>query len=363
MRVLSFPAGRSSNPYVRIVNDGLSRLGVEVVPYRVGHPLQRADVLHVHWFESILYTRVLHRSPLATEALLVNLWQTAARIRRAGGILAWTAHNAAPHEAPPARHRAAFRRWHARLLSMVDVVVSLSERAIPTIRASYPQLSARYAYVPHPHYRDVYPRVPRDASLYARLGVPTGKFTLGAFGVVRRYKGLAELITMFREVAREDEQLVVAGACYDTEVLGEITACAAGASNVVVVPRELSDLELASYYAATDVALINHRNLQNSGTALAALSFERPLIAPQLGVMGELGAAVGERWCTLFEPPLTAASLRGSLDAIRARKREPTPDLAAFAPARVAELHRAAFSSTLEAVAAARASARSFANS
>jgi beta-1,4-mannosyltransferase len=346
LKILSYPwqVGGSANPYVSIVNESIKARGPVVEALNIFRPAQVADALHVHWFEAVYTTRIIHRSSALSDLAFRNLMSTVRRVKARGGRLVWTAHNLQPHDAPPARHVRVWERWAKRLFEQIDVVICLSEGGKSLIEERYETLKkATFVVAPHPHYIGVYTSDTSAAALRASLALPADGFVIGCIGLIRGYKRIVEAIRCFREAARDDEYFLVAGACFDPALLEKVYEAAAGFDRVRIIARVLGDHELANLYEATDVALFNHEGVLNSGAVLTALSLDRPVIAPAAGALPELARDVGRSWCQLFEAPLSSEQLRTALDHSRASARTGKPDLSAYDPARIADIHIQAY--------------------
>jgi glycosyltransferase involved in cell wall biosynthesis len=120
---------------------------------------------------------------------------------------------------------------------------------------------------------------------------------------------------VFRQAASAREMLFIAGSC-DDSLWNELTQAAGDDQSVRLLRGSLSDDELAAAFGAIDVCLLNQETILNSGTALLALSFGIPIIAPAAGALPELKEFCGESWVSLFSPSLTSAVLRQLLDNI-----------------------------------------------
>ncbi|CAN5189884.1 GDP-mannose--glycolipid 4-beta-D-mannosyltransferase [soil metagenome] len=344
--LLSFPGGRrvSENPYVQTLSTALDALGVEVRPYQPLNPLQSADALHIHWLEMLYMGRFTSRSAAITEYACANMMATMGRIKRRGGRVVWTAHNLKPHEPPPGAQAKVWSRWRSRLMSQVDSVICMSPTIMDAVREANPEVAgARFVHAPHPHMRLSYTDWASREATRGRLDVPESARLTGVVGLIRPYKNVPETIALFNAVRREDEYLLVAGQCFDPATRAATEAASRGAPGIRLVMETLTDQDFASFLHACDNALFNFPSILNSGSLMTALSLDVPVMAPRRGGLGEIGEAVGEDWCQLFEPPLTDAMLRALLDRGRAHKTSGRPDLSAFEPSRVAEMQVLAY--------------------
>jgi beta-1,4-mannosyltransferase len=333
------PAHRLVNPYLRIIfgSDEVCRQ-VEVRALRPWRPNGRGWDVHLHWPEYLLYGRLARRSGVACAVAYARLVATVDRARAAGGRLIWTAHNLEPHGFPSGHAEAAYRRWAPELIARVDTVVVMAPSAAAAVRAAFPALAAaRFAEIPHPHYRGHYAK-PRDrAAVRARYDVPDTAHLTVAAGLVRRYKRLPELAAAFAACGRRDEYLLVAGPCDDARLADELRDRAGSRVRVALGP--LDDAGFAGIVAAADLFVGNFEAGLNSGSVLAALSLDTRVLAAGLGALVDLRTQVGDGWLTLFDPPLDAAGLRRQLDRIRMTAPVGSPDLGRNDPGRVARQH------------------------
>lgn len=340
--------GRLVNPYLRIVfGDPAFAAEAELGSLASVFLHGRVRNLHLHWPDAPLHGPLARRSAAACDLAYGALVAAADRVRRRGGRVAWTAHNLAPHGFPTAHAAEAYRRWAPRLLARVDTVVAMSESGGAAARAALPAIAgARFAVIPHPHYRGVYrpPVAAAAAAVRDRHGIPRGAHLTVAAGLIRPYKGIPALVAAFAAAARDDEWLLVAGPCHDPVHLAEVgRAVAAAGPRVCLAAGALDDAGFAATIAAGDLFAGNFADVLNSGSVLAALSLDRPVLAPAAPPLAELRAQVGAGWLSLFPPPLDAAILRRHLDTLRAAPRAGRPDLAANAPEAVARAHLALY--------------------
>jgi len=154
--------------------------------------------------------------------------------------------------------------------------------------------------------------IPSRASAREQLGL-TGNVAL-FFGHVRPFKGLDIALRAWR-LLRTDVTLVVAGeAWWKSEE--EYRALAAGLENVRLDFRFIPDSEIATYFAAADVVLAPYRIEAQSGVALTAFHFARPVIATNVGGLPEI---IDEGSNGMLVPPEDPAALAAAVDAFFAR--------------------------------------------
>lgn len=154
--------------------------------------------------------------------------------------------------------------------------------------------------------------IPSREEARRRLGLQ-GNVAL-FFGHVRPFKGL-DIVLRAWPLLTGDVTLVVAGeAWWKSEE--EYRALARGLTNVRLDFRFIPDSEIATYFAACDVVLAPYRIEAQSGVALTAFHFARPVIATTVGGLPEI---IEEGSNGLLVPPEDPAALAKALDAFFAR--------------------------------------------
>jgi glycosyltransferase involved in cell wall biosynthesis len=164
-------------------------------------------------------------------------------------------------------------------------------------------------------------------------------------GRLAPYKGLLELLTAFRGHPDPAARLVIAGAPFDATFVRTVQHLAERDRRVTVHAHFVADADLQTYLRAADLVALPFRSILNSGSAMLALSFDRPVLVPDYGAMPELRADAGERWVHTYrgdviqtEDLTSALSAAGGLP-----DRTDGSHLAAFDPDRVASATCRAF--------------------
>jgi glycosyltransferase involved in cell wall biosynthesis len=149
------------------------------------------------------------------------------------------------------------------------------------------------------------------------------------FGHVRPFKGLDIALRAWRMLTT-DVTLVVAGEAWwkGEEQYREL---AEGLGNVRLDFRYIPDAEIATYFAAADVVLAPYRIEAQSGVALTAFHFARPVIATNVGGLPEI---IEEGGNGMLVPPEDPAALAAALDSFFARADREAMERRAAAAAR-----------------------------
>ena len=295
----------TTNPYITMLTAALRRTpGVEVVTFSYRAALLgRYSVVHLHWPETVLGQGGRRLSGrlvrwMLTALLLVRLTLTRTPVVR-------TVHNV-EHPADAGSLQRALLRWFDRVTTHRIVLNERTECAGPVTA------------IPHGHYRDWYTG-PRADMVPGRLQY---------VGLVRRYKGVEGLVEAFRSVTDGSLTLGVAGAASTPELAATITALADGDQRVTLQLEFLPDDELVAAVTAAELVVLPYRFMHNSGTVLAALSLDRPVLVPDTPVNADLAAEVGPGWIHTFAGGLTAQTIGTALSAAR-EPRASSPDLGA----------------------------------
>ncbi len=310
LRVIAWPAFRNhgDNPYNSLLYSRLTPLGVRVVDF-LPHKLLfgRHDVWHIHWPDAILNLpwRWLVRPLVYTFRLLLRL------ARRRGTKVVWTVHNLRAHEG---RFPDLEARLWADLLAHLDGFIALTEGGRLTALERHPALGDRPGFViPHGDYRPAYPDTLTRPEARARLGLPPDARVLLWLGQIRPYKNLPHLIATFRRLPDPDLRLVIAGKPAIPELARQVADAAAGDARVRTHLDFVPAGEVQVYMRAADLVVLPYREVLNSGSAILALSFARPILVPDRGALAELQRGVGPEWVRTYPGDLDPAALRAAL--------------------------------------------------
>ncbi|GGD00086.1 GDP-mannose:glycolipid 4-beta-D-mannosyltransferase [Tersicoccus solisilvae] len=309
--------GPQTNPYLRQLVTALERdaeLRVELFTWRRALT-GRVDVFHVHWPEQMVggHRRVGRLVRRCLTALVV------ARFALARVPVVRTVHNL---------HRpAGLARVDHALLAALDrltvVAIRLND-ATPTTQAAVT--------IPHGHYRDWFAPYPAAERVGRRAAY---------VGLIRRYKGVERLVEQFRQVDDPAATLVVAGRPSSDALQAEIAALAGDDRRITTRFAFLEDAELVATITASSLVVLPYRHMHNSGTVLAALSLDRPVLVPDNEVNRALADEVGPGWVHTYAGELTAADIARALAA--PAPQHDRPDLTAREWSGTAAAHARAF--------------------
>ena len=139
--------------------------------------------------------------------------------------------------------------------------------------------------VPHGHFAEWHPAAPSRVQARRALGFPSAATVVLYFGLIRGYKGVEELVSVFRDLPSSDLRLAIVGKP-KTEDLGRRLWELTGDDQRVSLDLQFAQKErLVQYIAASDVVALPYTHSLTSGSAILAASLGRPIIAPSTGCL------------------------------------------------------------------------------
>lgn len=319
MKILASPRRKADNPFPQLLYDAVEGAGGahRVAQFSLTKLLfGRWDLWHIHWPESVVWTASAPRAWLR----FLRFW-LALRIARWRGLrLFWTVHNLKSHES--AHPRLERLLWHS-FLAHLDGLICLSKSGQDQIRIHHPAAASLPTFViPHGHYRGIYPDRLDSRVARQQLGLDPSDSVIAFVGQIRAYKNAPALIEAFRAVPDDDWRLLIAGRPLST-VLAQTLRDAAGDDRRVGLMLDYVPADaLQTIFRSADLVVLPFKEILNSGSAILALSFNRPVLVPNKGAMAELGEQVGGDWVRVYDEPLDHETLRRALAWARDTRRD-----------------------------------------
>lgn len=315
LRVAIFPApSPESDSYLYLLRRAVEGSGAPSISsgrLRRGWLTSRGElptVVHLHWLEFLAPSDRRARSgAVRTCARSWRLILALAELRRRGIAIVWTIHNLAPHEpAHPLIERA-----------LAQVVMALVNRAIVHSDHAKRLIAARLGFrrklitIAHGNYLGVYP--PADSAqdrLRRAYGLPIDAYVYLAFGQIRGYKRLHELIAAFREVPGDDGVLLIVGEPRDDRAAAELRRLASQDERVRLDLRRVPTAEVSAIHALADAAVFPYADMFSSGSLMLALSCSLPVVVPADSTGTEIAPVPAGQ-------PIAPDGLRAALAAVR----------------------------------------------
>lgn len=288
--VLSYFPVATMNPYQRLLYSRAADSGFAIVPTLQMQHLGRVhwkgrSVLHLHWLASVLHGVA---TPGAATARIDGLRADMAGWRAAGHRVVWTMHNVLPHDCPFPEAEVALRQV---LVEGSDAIHVLSRTSVDEAREYFALPEEKVFHIPHPSYEGWYADVDDDVSAKLELDLPAGSFTYLFFGSLQPYKGVLELVNSFLRVRERNPErklrLVIAGKPMDPAYAAAIRDAVLDHPSIQFIPSAMEERQIQILFHGADAVVAPYRRTLNSGVAMLAASFCRPLVAPGNGGVGE----------------------------------------------------------------------------
>ncbi len=286
------------------------------------------DVFHTHWTEALIESR--GRLSTAARRLLFGVFLVRLRLTRTPIVR--TVHNL---------ERPSGLSWTERRL--LDAVDRLTAARVVLNEFTPVPAGAPNVVIPHGHYRDWFAAHPTPPAIAGRIAF---------IGKIRRYKNVEGLAQAFSALPRDDKDfsLHIAGKPSSRELARALESGAASDPRISLTLGFVSDADLVREVGESELVVLPYHEMHNSGSVLAALSLNRPVLVPDNAFNRALADEVGPGWVVTFDGALTADVLVEALHKGRVTQRSPSPDLAQREWSDVGERHRQVFRQALAVV-------------
>ena len=298
MRIIGSPAysNKDRNPYNYLLYSSLEKLGVEVLEPWSFSDLRTASIWHLHWPENFLYERSIIRAWVRFFWLVFKISLT--KIFKVKII--WTVHNLTPHKSVSHFLKKIFYKFFPLICDgfIFLSTASKNQSNIWGVRIS----SSMRAVIPHGSYKSIVdPKISRQSSRKS-LGIDPNKFIFLFFGQIRAYKNVPKLLMEFNQLLMPDALLCIVGSTLREQSIAPQIQSLSGKNDQVIFKDEfVQENELQQWVAASDVVVLPYKSVTNSGSALYALSCNRPVIAPKISALFEIQKNVGDNCMILYD--------------------------------------------------------------
>jgi glycosyltransferase involved in cell wall biosynthesis len=209
--------------------------------------------------------------------------------------------------------RLPFAAWYMNLMGQAVLRRSAAQLVhsdfdCRLVTARYP-IAATVARVPHARYDYLAPRLPlRDA--------PDGVINLLFFGVIRPFKGVADLITALDLLGAERPRfwLTLVGETWEgCDLASRLISTSRHRDQITFVNRYVTDAEAAGYFAGADIVVLPYHRSSSSGPLQIAMAAGLPVVTTRVG--GLVEATAHYPGAVLVEPGSPASLADGILRA------------------------------------------------
>jgi glycosyltransferase involved in cell wall biosynthesis len=215
-----------------------------------------------------------------------------------------------------------YGHWGLRaLIRLAHGCIVHSKADWQLFESNYGPMDMRVALVPHgpyDQYRDLQetsdPAITSAISAVRSAPKSDGVINLLFFGLIRPYKGLEDLVSVFNALPREEAErfwLTVVGETWEgcTEP-AQLIAASPHADRITFVNEYVPDEVVGAAFAHADVAVLPYRRSSSSGILHVGMSWGLPIVVTSVGGLPE--AANGYAGA-IFVPPDDPVMLKKGL--------------------------------------------------
>ena len=298
MKVVFAPDWSDGNPYQNNLAYSLSKKGVKVCYEKnlrnLYHYIKRGkfDILHLHWQHPLLLASNQIKTILKSTSSVTTL----AMLRIAGIKIVWTIHNITSHE----RNNSSLELFLCRIIArLCSKIIAHSSSARIAIIDAYRIQDSLVTTIPHGNYLANYSNNISESEARQKLGLSLDNIVFLYFGAVRGYKGIPELVEAFKRMDEPKSRLIIAGRPSSKEEAQEILEKCQNNDRITTVFEFIPDQDVQLYMNAANVVVLPFKNILTSGSAMLAISFAKPVIAPLIGCIPDILDSKGS---ILYDP-------------------------------------------------------------
>ncbi len=237
-------------------------------------------ILHYHWFE-FQDAKALAGMPWK----LLCVWL----FKLLRGKIVWTIHNLEPHNR---RYLKMHLNIHCWLAAKADVVHIHCLNSVAAVSDRFNIATSKIVVLGHPSFPSTEVSKADSVSfLNTRFGIQLipNTPTILFFGNISKYKQIEKTIDIVEE-QKLHTQVLIAGPIKKSEqpIGSKLMARAQHNPMIHILPKFIEDDWLPYIFGASDLCVFNFDHILTSGSVEMALSYNKPVLAPNLGCISEL---------------------------------------------------------------------------
>lgn len=296
MRIVFYPDTLVKNKYIERMIRALQSNFVELVNkdssilqimklslfWRIGKGVK---IFHFNWLLTSISKKSMKNYLVS---FLLFLWFIL--IKCLGCKVIWTVHNKYPHDCKNKKLIRLYRRFLFFVSDRIIIHSRDTKRFIASIMQNR-QIMNKVVYVPHGNYIGCYRNPGIDAR--NRMGIPANAFVFLHIGLIKPYKNIDVLMTVFASLSLPNTRLLIAGYVASTQYQAYLNRLAAENVNILFFPQFIPDDEIGEIINSGDIIILPYakESFINSGSLYLSLSFSKPVIIPDIGIARDFSAS------------------------------------------------------------------------
>lgn len=289
--LLAFAPLGNMNKYQALLYSNAERHGMFTVPL-VSHeqirqvPWPGRLIFHLHWIGNLVGRSASVADAEDRIGAFLNLIDEARGSR--GARFVWSAHNILPHGSKYPDLDETLRK---EIIQRCDAIHLLSSTTLGPLQERFDADESKTFVALHPTYEGTYPDFISRTQARIELGIDPDAFVFLFFGSLQGYKGIDQLCSAFEAAAKLSKKkifLLIAGNPTDEGVVREAQIWAHGRRDALIDAVKIPDDRVQHYFRSADATVLPYRESLNSGVLFLSLTFQIPVIAPQMGALADL---------------------------------------------------------------------------
>ena len=284
----TWPWGKTANPYLKLFHNALEKngyltfKGLQINDNYLRSNAHRFRAIHFQWGVESIW-RCGRFSCLAQLRAIFGFWRFLRLAKKIGLRLIWSVHELQPITQPTWIDRIGYYM----LAQAIDLGICHSEKIRDDFLSRYRCRASSTVVIPIGNYDGIYPEPHSREQTLSALGLDSNKHTLLCCGLIHRSKGFILAVDAVRHLGTE-YQLIIAGPPYEKSYVDELIGQSSGILQVRIIPRLISDQELADLYEAADCLLLPYERVTGSSALLTAATLKRGVVASDLPFFREI---------------------------------------------------------------------------
>lgn len=282
IKIACLPVAGIENPYQYLMIKGLnSETKINAVSgindrffgiLRTAFKL-KPDYIHFDWITSYYLRRRLWMTIMNIPLFIIQILIVRYFLRIK---LVWTLHNIQPHDAKYLFLHNLCRRFFARQTSFIRL---FSKDSVLTAN-NLLKVKANLLVCQEGSYVDYYKNSTTVKEARDILNINENDFVYLYLGLIKPYKGIEDLIKHFKKLDVKNKKLIIAGKVLNQNYFMNINE---KNNNILIINRFIENDELQYFYKSANVVVLPFKKVENSGSAILAMGFKKPIITPNIG--------------------------------------------------------------------------------